>query len=125
MSCRTTEKSDTIPVTSGVPQGTVLGSILFLVYINDFNVYLKLSTLRLFADDSITYKQIHYINDARDLQEDLDAAARWEQDWLMCFHPDKCNSEDAGQTALVFFFRLIFFSQLFLKRKFFSVFNHK
>ena len=85
------EKSDTIPVTSGVPQETVLGPILFLVYINDFNEYLKHSTLRLFADDSIIYKQLHSINDARDLQEDLDAAARWEQDWLMCFHPDKCN----------------------------------
>ena len=85
------EKSDTIPVTSGVPQGTVFGPILFLVYINDFNEYLKHSTLRLFADDSIIYKQIHSINDARDLQEDLDAAARWKQDWLMCFHPDKCN----------------------------------
>ena len=85
------EKSDTIPVTSGVPQGTVRGPILFLVYINDFNEYLKHSTLRLFADDSIIYKQINYISDARDLQEDLDAAARWEQDLLMCFHPDKCN----------------------------------
>ena len=85
------EKSDTIPVTSGVPQGTVLCPIRFLVYINDFNEYLQHSTLRLFADDSIIYKQIHSIDDARDLQEDLDAAARWEQDWLMCFHPDKCK----------------------------------
>ena len=85
------EKSDTISVKSGVPKGTVLGPILFLVYINDFNEYLKHSTLWLFADDSIIYKRIHSINDARDLQEDLDAAARWEQDWLMCSHPDKCN----------------------------------
>ena len=92
------EKSDTISVTSGVPQGTVLGPILFLVYINDFHEYLKHSTLRLFRDGSIIYKKIHSINDARELQEDLEAAARWEQDWLMCFHPNKmqcpkCYSE--------------------------------
>ena len=61
------EQSDTISVTSGIPQGTVLGPILFLVYINDFNEYLKHSTLRLFADDIIIYKQINSISDARDL----------------------------------------------------------
>ena len=35
--------------------------------------------------------EIHSIQDAKDLQDDLNAAARREQDWLMCFHPDKCN----------------------------------
>ena len=45
----------------------------------------------LFADDSIIYKEIHTESDARHLQQDLKAAARWEQDWPMCFHPDKCN----------------------------------
>lgn len=85
------ETSDTVSVTSGVPQGTVLGPILFLIYINDFSDYLQHSTLRLFADDSIIYKEIHNLSDARDLQSDLEAAGRWETDWLMHFHPDKCN----------------------------------
>ena len=49
------ETSDTVPVTSGVPQGTVLGPILVLIYINDFPEYLTHSTLRLFADDSIIW----------------------------------------------------------------------
>ena len=84
-------KSDNIQVTSGVPQGTVLGPILFLIYINDFHEYLNYSTLRLFADDIIIYKEIRSIDDTIKLQHDLDAAAKWEQDWLMSFHPDKCS----------------------------------
>ena len=80
-----------IDVTSGVPQGTVLGPILFLLYINNFYEYLSFSTLRLFADDSIIYKHIRSPDDSVKLQRDLDAAARWEQDWLMSFHPDKCS----------------------------------
>ena len=83
--------SSKAPVTSGVPQGTVLGPILFLIYINDFPEYLQHSTLRLFADDSIIYKEIKTINDAHNLQLDIDAACRWKKDWLMHFHPDKCN----------------------------------
>ena len=82
-------QSDKINVTSGVPQGTVLGPILFLVYINDFNEYIKHSTLRLFADDSIIYKTIQNKEDTQKLQEDLTSAAKWEKNWLMSFHPDK------------------------------------
>ena len=74
--------SNTVPVTSGVPQGTVLGPILFLIYINDFPEYLTHSKLRLFADDSIIYKEITCQDDCKKLQSDLDAAARWEADWL-------------------------------------------
>ncbi len=85
------EQSDKIAVTSGVPQGTVLGPILFLIYINDFPEYLQHSTLRLFADDSIIYRNIKNEQDACKLQQDLDAAAKWEKDWLMSFHPDKCS----------------------------------
>ena len=83
--------SSKAPVTSGVTQGTVLGPILFLIYINDFPEYLHHSTLRLFADDSIIYKEIKTINDAHNLQLDFDAACIWEKDWLTHFHPDKCN----------------------------------
>jgi hypothetical protein len=42
-------------------------------------------------DDSIIYKTIKSQKDCDSLQEDLDAAARWESDWLMTFHPDKCS----------------------------------
>jgi hypothetical protein len=52
-----------------------------LVCINDFHEYIKHSTLRLFADDSILYKTIKDESDTHKLQEDLDAAAKWENDW--------------------------------------------
>jgi hypothetical protein len=82
--------SNTVPVT-GVPQGTVLVPIIFLIYINDFPEYLTHSKLRVFADDSIIYKEIACQDDRKKLQSDLDAAARWEVDWLMACHPYKCT----------------------------------
>ena len=82
-------QSEKIHVTSGIPQGTVLDPIMFLVYINDINEYIKHSTLTLFADDSIIYKTIRNKEDTQKQQEDLTSAAKWEKDWLMSFHPDK------------------------------------
>jgi hypothetical protein len=89
--------SNTVLVTSGVPQGTVLVPILFLIYINDFPEYLSHSKLRLFADDSIIYRDIKTQDDCLQLQQDLDSAARWEADWLMTFHPDKCTKLTVSQ----------------------------
>jgi hypothetical protein len=83
--------SDKLPVTSGVPQGTVLGPILFLIYINDLPQYIKNSQISLFADGSIIYRPIHTLTDCLKLHEDFEAAIQWEQDWLMAFHPDECN----------------------------------
>jgi hypothetical protein len=68
-----------------------MGPVLFLVYINDLPEDLKSSQLRLFADDSIICKSIKSQKDCDSLQEDLDAAERWESDWLMAFLPDKCS----------------------------------
>ena len=75
-------------VTSEVPQGTVLGPLLFLVYINDMPEIIS-STARLFADDSLIYRIIHTKEDQALLQEDLDKLQKSERDWLMQFNPDK------------------------------------
>ena len=83
-------RSDTVPVTSGVPQGSVLGPCLFLLYINDMAEKLD-STVRLFADDTIAYLVIGDSDDAASLQRDLDLLAAWEGTWQMEFHPDKCQ----------------------------------
>ena len=83
--------SDTKPVTSGVPQGTVLGPLLFLVYLNDLPQCVTSSHTRLFADDCLIYKEIRSQVDADELQADLDALQEWEQQWMMSFHPQKCQ----------------------------------
>ena len=82
--------SEKSPVISGVPQGTVLGPLLFLVYINDLPV-LVTCKIRLFADDALIYRVIDSINDAILLQEDLNQLIKWESDWSMEFNADKCK----------------------------------
>ena len=85
--------SSPINVTSGVPQGSVLGPILFLIYINDLPDYIKNnSTVKLFADDTIIYRPITNPQYSTGLQEDLDALQRWESDWIMHFHSQKCQT---------------------------------
>ena len=82
--------SDPGPVTSGVPQGTVLGPLLFLIFINDLPDQLNCK-VRLFADDCIVYSKIHSEQDQHNLQSDLETLANWENTWGMEFHPQKCS----------------------------------
>ena len=83
------EKSGTVPVTSGVPQGWVLGPILFLMYINDLPDNTR-SKIRLFADDTAIYLAVSNLQDAQILQQDLDHLHEWELQWDMEFNPSKC-----------------------------------
>lgn len=84
--------SESSPVKSGVPQGSVIGRLMFLnFFINDLPEYVSFSTVRLFADDCVLYKKIKSGKDAANLQKDLDGLQQWEADWLMEFHPQKCQ----------------------------------
>ena len=81
--------SDWVNVSSGVPQGSVLGPTLFLLYINDIKEEVQ-SQMRLFADDSIIYREIHTESDYQILQQDLHHLTSWSKKWLMNFNVDKC-----------------------------------
>lgn len=81
------EESDEIEVTSGVPQGSVIGPCLFLFYINDLPNNLS-SKVRLFADDTILYNTAQ---NKQTIQEDLEKLAAWEREWDMEFNVPKCE----------------------------------
>ena len=85
------QASDPVPVLSGVPQGSVLGLILFLIFINDLPDNIK-SSVCLFADDCVLYRNIHSLQDCLILQEDLHSLGLWETDWQMKFNVTKCHS---------------------------------
>ena len=84
--------SSPISVTSGVPQGTVLGPLLFLVYVNDLPDCIQHSTIRLFADDCILHWPIQSESHVILLQEDINSLFTWTIIWQMELNIDKCCS---------------------------------
>jgi len=84
--------SDCCEVLSGVPQGSVLGPLLFLLYVNDLPLTVS-SECRLFADDALLYNTRKRNNV---LQEDLNKLYIWSQKWQMTFNPSKCSVLSIG-----------------------------
>lgn len=80
-----------IPVLSGTPQGTVLGSHLFLLHINDIQNGVK-STTRLFADDCLIYRPVSCPIEEEEFQADLNTMVNWSNSWGMSFNPPKCRT---------------------------------
>jgi hypothetical protein len=76
-------------ILSGVPQGTVLGPLLFILFINDMEMCVKNSTIRFFADDTRLSKHISFETDVHDLQSDLDRVITWAKQNNMKLHEDK------------------------------------
>ena len=75
-------KSDWAHVVSSVPQGTVLGPMLFSLHINHIMSDIE-SEIRLFADDCICYREIEDIKDTLKLQKDIDRLCIWARKWGM------------------------------------------
>ena len=87
---RGTHSSSTC-VTSGVPQGKILGPILFLIYVNDMSFNFS-STLRMFAHDTKVYRELSGIaKDSEAMQLDVDQLLSWASKWQLRFNPDKCE----------------------------------
>ena len=79
-------------VASGVPQGSILGPLLFLMYVNDMVEELSKSTnIALFADDAKTYSKIESNNDHQALQRDLSKLEDWSNLWKVKFNSNKCK----------------------------------
>jgi retron-type reverse transcriptase len=81
--------SDWIQVISGVPQGSVLGPILFLIYINDLGDGVK-EFLSLFADDTKLFSSVRSAEQVQSLQDSINKLNSWSEEWLMQFNASKC-----------------------------------
>ena len=74
-------------VLAGVPQGSILGSLLFLIYIINFPDVFQCNP-KVFADDTSLFATVHNINKANDLSIDLTKTTKWAFQWKMSFNPD-------------------------------------
>ena len=89
------EFSSWVPVKSGIPQGSVMGPLLFVVFINDMPDMID-SMCLLFADDAKVYREIASQEDKEILQRDLDKLTEWSVTWQLPFNVDKCKSLHIG-----------------------------
>ena len=82
-------------VYSGVPQSSVLGPVLFLIYINDLPDYVK-SSYKIFADDTKIYAKVGNMADVERIQKDIDELVGWSRTWLLNFNAGKCKVMHVG-----------------------------
>ncbi len=87
--------SDWCPVQSGIPQGSVLGPVLFVVYINDLPHMVE-SLVQMFADDTKVFRRIGGMDDCKQLQEDLTNLQQWSNKWQLRFNAAKCKVMHIG-----------------------------
>jgi hypothetical protein len=90
------KNSSWIDVTSGVPQGSVLGPLLFVIYINDIDEGI-VSKISKFADDTKLCAKVNNEDEAKVLRDDLATLYQWSEDWQMLFNIDKCAVMHVGK----------------------------
>lgn len=82
-------------VLSGVPQGSVLGPLLFLLFVNELPDWIK-NNICMFADDTKIWTRLTNPTDAESLQKDLDSLSTWSARWQLKFNPEKCKLMHIG-----------------------------
>ena len=85
---------------SGVPQESVLGPILFLIYINDLEDDISSKALK-FVDDTKVFRKITNDADKQSLQDDLDKLVKWSEKWQMLLNVWKCKCIHIGHGNMV------------------------
>ena len=89
------EKSEWEPVKSGIPQGSVLGPLMFVIFINDLPDAVS-STIKIFADDTKMYRQVNCDEDRKMLQNDINKLHEWAYTWQLRFNASKCKVMHKG-----------------------------
>ena len=84
---------------SGVPRGSILGPILFIIYIHDIPQSVD-SACQLFADDTKLYRVISGAQDQEALQCDINNFCTWSDKWLLCFNTKKCKMIHYGNKSV-------------------------
>ena len=106
------QESSWSPILAGVPQGSAVGPLFFLIYVNDLSHNLS-STARLFADDTSVFSIVHDIDSStKQLNDDLKKISDWAYQWKMSFNPDlskqarevifSCKSSRVDQPRVTF-----------------------
>ena len=88
--------SDWSNVTSGVPQGSVLGPVLFVIFINDLLEILE-SWCTMYADDTKVSSTVQTESERQTMQADIDKLVDWADKWQLCFNADKCKVIHIGR----------------------------
>jgi len=83
-------------VLSGVRQGSVLGPLLFMLFVNELPLWI-INSMRMFADDTKLRAYIRSEVDSKSLQKDLDKLVEWSTEWQIRFNPAKCKVMHIGQ----------------------------
>ena len=91
--------SKTVPVSSGVPQGSVLGPSLFIYFINDLPKVCE-TLLNIFADDTKVYTHVSSPEDCCKLQTTINNLTDWSDKWLLRFNTEKCKVLHFGKSNL-------------------------
>ena len=95
--------SSALPVLSGVPQGSILGPLLFVLFINDmFLCVSKVTNIALYADDTKIWRRIESFKDHHCLQDDIKNLFDWSTRNKMVFHPSKCKALSISKKRNVF-----------------------